>query len=129
MAGITVKSSTQFRNQFGRYQRVLDEAAVETVRETSQDAAKTARALAPVDTGELRSKIYAIPAGKQARIVATADHAAPQETGAGPHRIPGAFGREDGVQHPGNPAVRFLRRAIQSIMPKFLANAEENYPG
>jgi hypothetical protein len=129
MAGIRVSSSTQFRNQFGQYQRVLDRAAVETVRDTSQDLGRMAKANAPIRTGELRASIWAIPEGKRARVVATADHAAPIETGASPHFIPGGLGRDPGVNHPGNRPYRYLRRAIQAIMPKFLANAERHYPG
>jgi hypothetical protein len=129
VAGLGVRSSTQFRNQFGRYEQVLDQAAIRTVAETADDLEARARAFAPKKTGHLASTIHARPQGKRATVEATAAYAAPQEHGARPHFIPHGLGHDPGVNHPGNPAVHYLLRAIRTIMPKFLTHAEENYPG
>lgn len=45
-------------------------------------------------------------------IGAELKYAAPQEEGSKPHRIPGAFGRPEGVEHPGNEATNYLKRAL-----------------
>lgn len=73
---------------------------------------RDARLLAPRDTGELQTHIGQHDEGDETLIGAEVEHAAPQEEGASPHHIPNGFGRDEGVNHPGNDATNYLKRAL-----------------
>lgn len=88
--------------------------------EITQEVADDAQRNAPVDTGELRSSITAIP--ELGIVTVGTDHWAPQEYGARPHRIepdtkealswPGGAHPVAYVNHPGNRAQPFMRPAV-----------------
>lgn len=50
-------------------------------------------------------------------LFANTDYAAAVELGSSPHEIPGAFGREGSVMHPGGPAQPYLRPAAYRQRP------------
>lgn len=93
---------------------------------------------APVDSGELRRSIKRMQKGMEAMVYSDAEHAAPIEFGADPHEIrpnsAGALhffwqkiGREvffGQVDHPGNKAQRFMRRAINETWPQLRKSAK-----
>lgn len=71
---------------------------------TGHDAAAGAQNDAPVDTGFLENTIGVDVHGDGLgwTVYATAEYAAHQEYGTtGPYPIPGAFGRDGSVMHPG----------------------------
>lgn len=98
----------------------IDLAIVEFMHDLGERVEKAAEALAPVDTGALKASISLEMAGKTAYISANTFYALYQEIGAGPHDIDGnpwldlpnwPYPVKD-VDHPGNPAVHYLLRAL-----------------
>ena len=90
--------------------RGIDRAIVDFMEDLGERVKNAAMGLAPVDTGELASSIRS-----------NTYYAVYQEEGTGPHRMddgpynwPGATHPVDEVNHPGNPAVHYLKNALYS---------------
>jgi hypothetical protein len=101
--------------------RGIDRAIVDFMEDLGERVKNAAMGLAPVDTGELASSIRLEMRGKTAIISANTYYAVYQEEGTGPHRMddgpynwPGATHPVDEVNHPGNPAVHYLKNALYS---------------
>lgn len=130
MAELHARVRMQSRDRFGRFKKLLDEAGTRSTQEMAEFSERAAKGFAPVDTGELRAKIRAYMRGtRQFDLESNAGYAKPVEEGSAPHQIPGAFGRDDGVEHPGSGAQPYLRptvRALQGAAPGIL---RKHYPG
>jgi hypothetical protein len=99
----------------------IDHAIRDFMEDLGERVESAAKALAPVDTGELVSSIRLDMEGKTAIISANTYYALYQEEGTGPHLMnngpyfwPGASHPVDFIEHPGNPAVHYLRNALYS---------------
>lgn len=101
----------------------IDAEVIRFISKLGDRVADMARRLAPVDTGALVASIEKEMAGKTAIISANTDYAVYQELGTGPHVIegnptlswPGLSHPVESVDHPGNPAIHYLRTALYSI--------------
>lgn len=132
MAGLELKYEVHFRDQFGQFKAACDAAATRSVKETADDLRDLAADNAPVKSGDLRDSIRVEEiSSRSAAVGSSLKYARPQEEGGVPHAIDTTwpYGEEHIIQHPGNPATHFLKRAVDTIMPKFLANMKKNYPG
>lgn len=127
MAKLTISYEARMRDEFGRFRAVYNAAEERAVGDAVGDLEDLARAWAPSRSGELRGSIVSAHFGKSGVVGATADHAPPQEFGAGPHTIPNAFGVGP-VQHPGNPATHFLGRAAEAMRDRFVRAIERAFP-
>lgn len=129
MADLPVRIQIQHRDKIGRFAKLLDEAgtrSMEEMREFVEDAAKAA---APVRSGYLRSMIRARMQGtRQIVLESLAGYAKPVEEGSMPHHIPDAFGRDDGVEHPGSGAQPYLRPAVQALDGAAEGILRKHYP-
>jgi hypothetical protein len=125
---VTVRTRVQMRDRLGRFVAILDAAAVATARELTDKAVELAKQNAPVLSGELREGIRPRYAGKVGYVESTAPHAHPVEKGSIPHQIPGAFGRADGVMHPGNQAQPYLEQVPAQLQPFAPGIAAKHYP-
>lgn len=130
IGGITVTTHVQMRDQFGRFAKVLDEAAVKSAKDLTDKAVELAKRNAARfrKTGELDRGIVPEYMGKKGRVDSTAPHAHPIEAGAIAHEIPGGFGRAGGVMHPGNAAQPYLEPVGEQLGAFADAILEENYP-
>lgn len=91
-----------------------------------QKVESRAKIKAPVDTGQLRASIQHTPDGDGVLIGSNVQHALYQEQGTAPHVIrpvnakalywPGAAHPVAKVNHPGNPGVHFLERALEEVI-------------
>lgn len=114
---------------------------IRIVRDTASDVVSHARALCPVDTGELKASISADIefAGLGFEAGPTADHGAFVEYGTPPHEIrprikralwwPGALHPVGRVHHPGTSPQPYMIPAFEGQMPEFeekLADAAED---
>jgi hypothetical protein len=135
---------------FRDWERHISEAGEKTARELEKIGSSTAHALAPVGPagghhdGErpiLRSNIKTKWTGsKSFWITIDAINVMSQETGAGGHVITGnpylhffweAAGewvKTTSVEHPGNPAVRFMEAAFAAMDGAVDSIADRNYP-
>lgn len=128
--GIVVSESTFLRDDSGRFLAAVDRGATLAVREIAETIANMAKAFAPFRTGALKKSIIARALGAhEACAIATAPHAKHQEFGTGPHDIgyegQRLINRGEGVypgwagwgvvEHPGNPATRFMTKAGQVV--------------
>lgn len=124
MGEINVSNKVLFQDESGRFMADIDGKARGAVWELTRIMTAMAVNYAPFRKGTLRQSIEGYMTGPlQGEVVATAPHALPQETGAGPHQI-GAPGQhlsnpEQGfhaigpVNHPGNPATNYMHRAFR----------------
>lgn len=135
---IVVSESTYYRDSKGQFLSKLHHGAEATANEVAEEIANFARAFAPFRTGALKESIKARPlGGHTALAIATADHAAPQETGSRAHPIgrPGQklINRGEGiypgwegtgvVKHRGNRATRFMTKAgtvVKALAPEII---------
>lgn len=116
-----LETKVSYRDDFGRFKALIEKAEEDALTESLREIARRARRNAPKDEGHLRASIRSRKTGPKSGIVfATDDAALPQETGARPHPIPNAFGRGITVDHPGNPATRYLHRAMQGSAKRLL---------
>lgn len=153
MAGIRAFTTVYARNGLGQFIAECEGAATATVSKLASDGAQMSRALAPVETGELKGSIgWVVLSRTSAAWYASAAHALPQEFGASAHIITGSpslrfFWEREGrmwipaadlygqpglvdvVHHPGNPAHPFLRPSYQAQMAKAISVADAMYPG
>lgn len=86
----------------------LEGRGEQIVSETVEDIRETARAMAPVDTGELRDSIGGDVAGLTGYVIATADHAAYLEHGTSRQ-----------------PAQPYMRPAMDRAEPSFSQKAAD----
>lgn len=155
MASMEIAASARFvgRNNIGEFIRECELAARYTIEEIVMEGAEISRALAPKRTGELAASIQgAVLSRTSGQWIATAPHALPQETGAEAHPIVGnphlAFYWERAgrwfvpsevfynlpmaitqVNHPGNPATRYLEKAYDNMKARAIGIADKYYPG
>ncbi len=127
---VTVRTRVQYRDKFGRFARMLDEAAIAAARELTDKAVELAKQNhAPHSrTDRLMSGIRPRYAGKVGYVESTAPHAHPVEAGAIAHQIPGSFGRDGSVLHPGNDPAPYLAQVpgqLQAYAPGIVA---KHYP-
>lgn len=127
---ITASVHVQYRDQLGRFARILDEAAERTARDLTDKAVELAKQNARRfrKTGELEAGIVPVYMGKSGRVDSTAPHAHPVEAGAIAHEIPGGFGRDQGVMHPGNQAQPYLEQVPGQLQAFADGIVERNYP-
>lgn len=99
----------------------IDRAIVDFMEDLGKRVLSAARGLAPEDTGALRSSLRLDMDGKRAIISANTHYALYQEEGTGPHSMDDGpyFWSEvgfpvDEIDHPGNPAVHYLKNALYS---------------
>lgn len=132
MGYITVSNEVRVRTESGRFVSALQEGATKAAAALADEITALAIINAPKDTGLLSLSIEPVYEGTVAYAYATAPYAAAQEKGAGPHDIPGSFGREPpwgfglewgrpGAWHPGNPATHFLLNAGVAVSAHALA--------
>lgn len=140
MANINISYEVHFRDQFGRFAAVLDEAAVRSVKEGTAKLEDLAQEYAPSgparrDYGrrpKLRTSIRGVLASSRHGIVySDAGHALAQEEGAGAHPIETTwpYGHEHTIEHPGNAGRHYLQRAVRAVLPIFMTILDKNYPG
>lgn len=136
------------RDRWGRFQRNIENASSEAVRELIEEGMNISRAMAPVGqkhdkrTLPLRDSLFMVmETATRGYWGSSARHALHQEYGTDPHTIPGhpnlAFfweaagrnwipasiyyntpGLQDMVNHPGHGAQPFLRPAYEIIRDK-----------
>lgn len=134
MGDVTVTTRVQWRNALGQFSNDIDRAGELAIEEASREGAALAAAMAPKKSGWLAGAIEAFGAGASGGWRFTGvPHGMAQEKGARPHPIPleddpdkilankaeGFFAKGQ-VQHPGNPAVRFMQRAYDLVYPTIL---------
>lgn len=134
MAEIGISARVQWRDEFGRFAQALDVGAKRSQEEASNIGAALAAALAPRRSGALAGSIHSTGHGFATGALPEAE---PQEFGAGPHSIgaPGQvlagddFGPVRGpVQHPGNPATRYMRDALRLVNARLMSIVRANMP-
>jgi hypothetical protein len=135
MADVGFSTHVQWRDEFGRFAAVVDEATERSQKEASDIGAALAASLAPRRSGFLAGTIRSTGHG----FIVTAGYGAAQESGAGPHEIgdPGqTLGNEDDdfgpvkgpVMHPGNPATHFMRDALRLVNGRLMNIIRGNMP-
>lgn len=135
MADVGFKSHVRWRDESGRFAAAMTDGARRSQEEAGKIGAALAIALAPERDGILKGSIHANGAGFEA----DAGYAAAQEEGAGPHEIgaPGqVLGNEDDgfgpvrgpVEHPGNPAVHYMRDALRLVNARLMGIIRGNMP-
>lgn len=137
MAWVEVSNQIQMRDQWGRYEALLDEAGIRTAEALVEHAANDAADRAPVGPGrkdygrrpKLNTVVEPVMTSPKVGVIrVAAGHAGAQEHGAEPHWIPNAFGLGITVLHPGNPAQPYIRPAILALKRVALAIAKRYYP-
>lgn len=125
MAGLEATASVQWRNEFGRFASAIEAGAERSQEEASEIGAALAAALAPKKKGTLAGSIHSNGHG-----FATGDlpEALPQEEGAAPHEIPNSFGWGITLEHPGNPAVHYMRDALKLVNSRIMGIVRGNMP-
>ncbi|KJK55643.1 HK97 gp10 family phage protein [Saccharothrix sp. ST-888] len=118
--------STDFQSGLRAALDRISGMAREVTTQVAEDMVNTAKSLAPVDTGRLRSSIQAVPEGGRftfrITIGTNVTYASDVEYGTAPHVItpkdkkalwwPGARHPVAKVNHPGTRAKPFMRPAI-----------------
>lgn len=117
----------------------VETAAKMAVNQGAAHLVQEVAAAAPLDTGALRASIHSEGAkstgtGVEAEVVTGAEvneYAIPQHEGSAPHVIkpttgkalmwPGAEHPVRQVNHPGNPATKYLERPLLDMAPAFKA--------
>lgn len=129
-------------DESGRFISAVTEGCTEAITRAVDEGESLAVINSPKGpTGQLASSIKGlVMSATEGIIVATAPHAIFQEKGAGPHLIPSLlrggkvflynpqelFAALGPVEHPGNPATHFLRRAgdvVAAYFPMYLKEA------
>lgn len=139
MAGIRVESKVYYRDHLGRFASAIEAGTVAAMDEISREGATLAGEFAPKRTGRLAGGIHPIGGGAQGGW-ATPElrYAMPQEEGAGPHAIgdpgqmlgtkEGDFSARGPVWHPGNPAVRYMKRSYDFMKSRMLPIVARHMP-
>lgn len=127
------------RNLIGQYTRRGLAASRRSVEEQLRESETIAQVHAPVRTGELVNSIGSRMTGAYEGVVeATAAHAAPQNFGAARHDIGYAgqfltnrrdFAAIGPVDHPGNPPVGFMDKALDAAEDGLFPKLRRNWPG
>jgi hypothetical protein len=139
MGHIAVSGDVRMRDESGRFIGAVQEGAVRAAEAVAEQVAAVARMTAPKRRGLLALSVEARSEGVRAWATADAPYAAAQEEGAGPHDIPGSFGRDfpwgfgaawgrPGAWHPGNPATHFLLNAGTTVSAYALSIVERYMP-
>lgn len=129
MAEARLTNSVTVRDHTGRFLDRYQEKKRRGLEELMKAGAKRARELAPFQTGRLASTIrYSTGTSGGSWSVGTG-YWGPQEFGARPHSMRGdvtfywqreaRFWRsgDNIINHPGNPAVHFMRRSFEETFP------------
>lgn len=142
------------RNNFGRFIADVEGAATATVEEAIEKGVTMSKGMAPVGSRHDSRDIPIIDAfythmlGRTSGVWGNdSGHALFQELGTGPHLIigspffrffwesagrwwiPGLFGDQDIINHPGNPPQPFMKPAYEVIARELLSIAAKHYPG
>lgn len=137
MAGFTAKTTVQYRNNLGRFAKLIEHGSEGMARDMVETTADFAHEGAPVGparsdygrreklSGSIEGHMTSATAGV---VKAHAGHAGPQELGAGPHEIPNAFGSGHPVMHPGNAPQPYLRPALERLRPLIPGMLRKWYP-
>ena len=154
MSNFQLENHVIARNQIGQFADACSAAATASVRDAAERGVQYAKANAPVGpkhdkrTATLQDSFYVEQISRtQVKFGNSARHAMAQEFGARPHEIPGnpflrfyweeagrmwvpgLFGDQDIVNHPGNPAQPFMRPAYRRVMQEFMDIVRRHYPG
>jgi hypothetical protein len=123
---ITVRTKIQYRDKFGRFAAILDEAAEATARELTDKAVELAKQNARRfrKTGELEAGIIRY-AGKTGYVESTAPHAHSLERGAIAHAIPRG---DKTIMHPGNAAQPYLEQVPGQLQAYAPGIVQKHYP-
>lgn len=126
MAEIEFQTNVIARDNFGRFIAHVEEGITTSVEEAIIAGAEAGRAAAPHKTGALEGSIQPAMTGAHSGVVTVGtDHWRYQERGTAPHKIKGTVrfwwereGREwnpgpNQINHPGNPALHFMRTAYR----------------
>jgi hypothetical protein len=154
VGGFAVSNRVVVRNNFGRFIADIEGAATATVKEAAEKGESIAQGLAPVG-GKVDPRTAPIHASFFTQVISrtsaiwgnTARHALHQEFGTGPHTItgspylhffwqeagrwwvPGLFGPQDVVNHPGHGEQPYLRPSYRAVSKMLLDIAKKHYPG
>lgn len=151
---IAVSNQVIARNNMGQFISACERAATETIRDAVNEGESLSKDFAPVGikpdyrTVTLREGMYSEVVSRTAgNWGCAARHALPIEKGASAHVIsgnpflhffwdsagrwfvPGLFGPQDIVNHPGNAAQPYLRPAYEIVMTRVMQMADRHYPG
>lgn len=145
---LAISNRVVARNGIGRFLSQCEEAATATVNDAIDRGAKLSKGFAPVGvkadprTIRLRDSIESEMTGATSgHWYASARHAIPQEKGGSPHFQTGDvsfYWEKKGrswapgsnlINHPGNPATHYLKRAYDIVMKQVMDIAREKYPG
>lgn len=145
MARIAVGHTVGLRSETGRFLSQVEEGGHAALVEMTNLIAQMAEGFAPRRSGRLAGSIRGLIRGNTGLAVADAPWAQVQEKGGRPHviakRAPDneaggilanpeqGFFSARAVNHPGNPAVRFLTRAGQQVAALSPAIMKRNMPG
>ncbi len=153
MGSIEARTTVIAQNNIGRFVTECELAARDVIEEAVTDGARIAASLAPRRTGALAASIHPVVLSRTSGLWQTGvPYALPQETGSRPHPIPGSpdlrfwwekagrtflparefYGIPEAitvVNHPGNPATRYLLRSSHAVMAGIIRIADKHYPG
>jgi hypothetical protein len=149
-----VSNRVVVRDGIGRFIAECEAAASRTVDDILDEGVELSRQMAPVGskpdprTVSLREGFFVQKLGRTAGVWGNfARHALAIEKGARPHTIegrpfmrfyweearrmwiPGLFGEQDIINHPGNDAQPYLRPAYRTVMNRAMDIARRHYPG
>jgi hypothetical protein len=152
--GVAVSNRVVARNGIGRFISDCEQAGEATARKMVSRGAKLSRELAPVGSKHDRRSIPISQSIREKMLSrtsgvwqATARHSLHQEFGTRPHTmygspffrfyweamgrmwVPGLFGGQDIINHPGHGPQPFLRPAYEMVMAQAMAIARAEYPG
>lgn len=130
MAEVPVTMRVYWRDPFGRFMRETDEGAADAIQAASRQGAALAKGFATRRSGAMADSIHPIGSGMHGGWAAddSLPETEPQEFGAGPHEIPNSFGWGVTLEHPGNPAVHFMKRSFDIISAKLAAMVQARLP-
>lgn len=130
--GMVVTNEIHLRNEVGQFIKRLETGAEAAARDLAENIAALGRVFVPKRTGRLMRSIKSFMVGPYTGVALAGEgvpYAAAQEEGARAHIIPsllrgGAtflynseelFAAMGPVEHPGNPATRFMGRAYAHV--------------
>lgn len=141
MAEVTARTRVQVRDSFGRFIAECERAKVRTAEVMGRHGYAVSVSRAPRRTGVLADTMWLNIDNGVAQWGSRLPYAQAQDKGGRPHLISGnpwlsfawdksPTGRFKGpdVNHPGNPAVHFLRDGQSAAMSIAMAVARREYP-
>ena len=137
--GITVSNRVHARDDFGRFLAKLDGAAERTASQTIDVGMRSSKSAAPYRTGQLSKSFYKQMMGHSGIYFNLAPYAKFQDQGAAPNDKPGnvSFFWEheakwwtpgtNTINHPGNPATRFMDAGWKAMQAAATGIMRRNY--